>query len=90
MNSTPARVALLILSGLALAGCGQKPRPAAGAPAVTVAPPREKDVVEWVDVVGRFEVNGMTLLVSRGTGFWGPPMRLFLPGEIVAVTLLAR
>ena len=41
-------------------------------------------------VVGRFEVNGMTLLVSRGTGFWGPPMRLFLPGEIVAVTLLAR
>lgn len=41
-------------------------------------------------VVGRFEVNGMTLLVSRGTGFWGPPMRLFRPAEITAITLRAR
>jgi uncharacterized protein len=38
-------------------------------------------------IVGRFEVNGMTLLVSRGTGFWGPPMRLFRRGEITAITL---
>jgi predicted MPP superfamily phosphohydrolase len=38
-------------------------------------------------VVGRYEVNGMTLLVSRGTGLWGPPMRLFRPGEITAITL---
>jgi uncharacterized protein len=38
-------------------------------------------------VVGRFGVNGMTLIVSRGTGFWGPPMRLFRPGEITAITL---
>ncbi len=38
-------------------------------------------------VVGRYEVNGMTLLVSRGTGLWGPPMRLFRPGEVTAITL---
>jgi uncharacterized protein len=38
-------------------------------------------------VVGRFGVNGMTLIVSRGTGFWGPPMRLFSRGEITAITL---
>jgi predicted MPP superfamily phosphohydrolase len=29
----------------------------------------------------------MTLLVSRGTGFWGPPMRLFYRGEILRITL---
>jgi predicted MPP superfamily phosphohydrolase len=29
----------------------------------------------------------MTLIVSRGTGFWGPPMRLFRRSEIVAITL---
>jgi len=38
-------------------------------------------------VAGRFVVSGMTLIVSRGTGFWGPPMRLFLPAEIVLITL---
>jgi uncharacterized protein len=41
-------------------------------------------------VTGRFAVNSMTLIVSRGTGFWGPPMRLFLPAEIVVVTLQPR
>jgi predicted MPP superfamily phosphohydrolase len=25
--------------------------------------------------------------VSRGTGFWGPPMRLFAPAEITEITL---
>jgi uncharacterized protein len=38
-------------------------------------------------VVGRFEVEGMTLIVSRGTGFWGPPMRLFRRSEITLITL---
>ncbi len=38
-------------------------------------------------VVGRYDVNGMALIVSRGTGFWGPPMRLFKRSEIVVVTL---
>jgi uncharacterized protein len=41
-------------------------------------------------VVGRFSVNGMTLIVSRGTGFWGPPMRLFRRGEITLMTLRAK
>ncbi len=38
---------------------------------------------------GRYEVGGMTLGVSRGTGTWGPPMRLFFRSEIVEVTLRA-
>jgi predicted MPP superfamily phosphohydrolase len=41
-------------------------------------------------VAGRFDVNGMTLIVSRGTGFWGPPMRLFRRGEITAIILRRR
>ena len=36
---------------------------------------------------GRYEVNGMTVIVSRGTGTWGPRMRLWSPSEILRVTL---
>lgn len=36
---------------------------------------------------GRYEVDGMTQIVSRGTGQWGPPMRLFAPAEIIRVML---
>jgi predicted MPP superfamily phosphohydrolase len=36
---------------------------------------------------GRYEVNGMTVIVCRGTGTWGPRMRLWRPGEILRVTL---
>ncbi len=36
---------------------------------------------------GRYEVGGMTLVVSRGTGTWGPPMRLFFRSEVVEVIL---
>lgn len=38
---------------------------------------------------GRYEVEGMTVIVSRGTGTWGPRMRLWSPGEILYVTLRA-
>jgi predicted MPP superfamily phosphohydrolase len=38
-------------------------------------------------VAGRYAVNGMTLIVSRGTGFWGPPMRLFKRAELTLITL---
>jgi predicted MPP superfamily phosphohydrolase len=38
-------------------------------------------------VAGRYMVGGMTLFVSRGTGSWGPRMRLFRPGEILSITL---
>ncbi|HLP08108.1 MAG TPA: metallophosphoesterase [Opitutaceae bacterium] len=39
---------------------------------------------------GRYEVNGLTLFVGRGTGTWGPRMRLWHPGEILVVRLRAR
>ena len=38
---------------------------------------------------GRHEVDGMTVIVCRGTGTWGPRMRLWCPGEILRVTLRA-
>jgi hypothetical protein len=38
---------------------------------------------------GRYDVEGMPLIVSRGTGTWGPRMRLWRPAEIVRVTLRA-
>ncbi len=41
-------------------------------------------------VAGRYVTGGMTQIVSRGTGFWGPPMRLFAPAEIVVVELVAK
>jgi uncharacterized protein len=40
--------------------------------------------------VGRYEVAGMPLIVSRGTGTWGPRMRLWAPGEILRITLRAQ
>jgi len=41
-------------------------------------------------VAGRYEVAGMTVIVSRGTGTWGPRMRLWRPGEILKITLRAE
>ncbi len=38
---------------------------------------------------GRYEVGGMTVIVCRGAGTWGPRMRLWRPGEILRVTLRA-
>ena len=35
---------------------------------------------------GRYEVGGMPVIVCRGTGTWGPRMRLWRPGEILRVT----
>jgi uncharacterized protein len=43
----------------------------------------------WEHDVGHFEENGRHLYVSRGTGFWGPPVRVASPPEIVHVTLLS-
>lgn len=36
---------------------------------------------------GRYKVRGMPVIVCRGTGTWGPRMRLWRPGEILRVTL---
>jgi predicted MPP superfamily phosphohydrolase len=38
-------------------------------------------------LVGEYMVNGMPLIVSRGAGTWGPRMRLWLPGELLRITL---
>jgi uncharacterized protein len=40
-------------------------------------------------VAGVFRRGPSTLYVSRGTGFWGPPMRLFHRAEITEITLRA-
>ncbi len=38
-------------------------------------------------LAGRYDVGAMAVLVCRGTGTWGPRMRLWRPGEILLVTL---
>lgn len=38
-------------------------------------------------VEGRYASGEMTAIVSRGTGTWGPRMRLWAPGEILRITL---
>ena len=38
-------------------------------------------------ITGAYQVGAMTLIVGRGTGLWGPRMRLWQPGEIIEVTL---
>jgi len=44
-------------------------------------------VIPWV--AGAYRDGRAQLYVSRGTGFWGPPMRLFAPAEITVITLRA-
>lgn len=34
--------------------------------------------------------GGASIYVSKGTGYWGPPMRIGVPPEITRITLLAR
>ncbi len=38
-------------------------------------------------VAGRYQTGAMTQIVSNGTGFWGPPMRLFARAEMIVVEL---
>jgi predicted MPP superfamily phosphohydrolase len=38
-------------------------------------------------LAGRYEYNGTQLYVTRGCGYWGPPVRLFAPLEITRVIL---
>jgi hypothetical protein len=38
-------------------------------------------------VDGRHQVAGMPVIVCRGTGTWGPRMRLWRPAEILRLTL---
>ena len=43
--------------------------------------------VPWV--AGYYRDGRAQLYVSRGTGFWGPPMRLFAPAEITEIVIRA-
>jgi len=36
-------------------------------------------------LVGEYHINSMPLIISRGTGTWGPRMRLWYPGEILLI-----
>lgn len=38
-------------------------------------------------VGGRYDVAGMPVIVCRGTGTWGPRMRLWHPSELLRITL---
>jgi len=39
-------------------------------------------------VHGLHKLQDMWLYVSRGTGYWGPPMRIGAPGEITVIELV--
>jgi predicted MPP superfamily phosphohydrolase len=41
-------------------------------------------------LAGLYEVKGMPLVVCRGTGTWGPRMRLWRRGEIARITLRSQ
>jgi predicted MPP superfamily phosphohydrolase len=41
-------------------------------------------------VAGRYRAGRAQLYVSRGTGFWGPPLRLFAPAEITEITVRCK
>lgn len=43
--------------------------------------------LEYPMVGGRYEVAGMPVIVCRGTGTWGPRMRLWRQGEILLITI---
>jgi len=38
-------------------------------------------------LAGLYQKGNSQLYVSRGTGYWGPPMRLGAPAEITEITL---
>lgn len=40
-------------------------------------------------LAGHYNVNGVDLYLSRGAGFWGPPMRLLAPSEISQIKIQA-
>ena len=50
-------------------------------------PPKTFHRLRYPLMGGRYKINGMTIIVSRGAGTWGPRMRLWKPGEILRVTL---
>jgi len=47
-------------------------------------------LVDQPVISGLARVGGTWLYVTRGTGFWGPPVRVGAPPEITLLTLRAR
>lgn len=41
-------------------------------------------------LAGFYNEKGVKMYVSRGTGYWGPPIRLFAPSEITVFNLLPK
>ena len=41
-------------------------------------------------LAGTYQVNGVDVYVSRGAGYWGPPMRILAPSEITDITIKAE
>jgi uncharacterized protein len=41
-------------------------------------------------LAGEYYVDGMTVIVTRGAGTWGPRMRLWQPGEILRIRLRSQ
>jgi len=41
-------------------------------------------------IVGLDQHRGTHIYVSRGTGYWGPPLRLGAPSEITLIKLVKR
>jgi len=41
-------------------------------------------------LTGRYDVQGMPVIVSRGVGTWGPRMRLWRRSEIIRITLTSK
>jgi predicted MPP superfamily phosphohydrolase len=49
-------------------------------------------IIHWVQpfAAGLYRHQDMWIYCSRGTGFWGPPMRLGAPAEITVINLHPR
>lgn len=39
-------------------------------------------------LAGEYTLGNTKVLVSRGAGYWGPPMRLFAPNDIIMINLM--
>ena len=46
-------------------------------------------LVKWANnyLAGKYDIDGKILYISRGAGYWGPPMRLFSPADITLITV---
>ncbi len=69
--NAPSLCVFALLSALALAGCGEAPKPAAAPPppTVTVAAPEKRAVVDYDEYVGRFVAVNSVEIRARVSGY---------------------